>query len=176
MATKSLSALAALALSVHAISPVCLMSTPRSVTAWDNAWTRETPDGRILSFCYDNGSGAVVDQNWVTDIGAMLQTMVNGGGCCADCLPTAAANGCTGYSQIWNVDNCVTFGSTPPKIDQYSKDVFMDLVKELADRGQELPALDSTTKKWPILTIDTIEKNGNYREQEFNIFGDGDTC
>ena len=47
---------------------------------------------------------------------------------------------------------------------------------ELADRGQELPALDQTTKKWPILTIDTIEKNGNYKEQESNIFGDGDSC
>jgi hypothetical protein len=176
MAIKYISALATLALSVQAITPVCLTYTPRSPNRWDNAWTRETPDGRILSFCYDDGTEAVVDQNWVNDIGAMLQTMVNGGGCCVDCLPTAQAAGCTGYSKIWNVDNCITIGDTPPKIDQYSKDVFMDLIKELADKGQTLPALDDPTSKWPILTIDTIEQNGNYREQEFNIFGDGDTC
>jgi hypothetical protein len=177
-AIKYISALATLALSVQAqaIYPVCLDSTPRSPNRWDNAWTRETPDGRILSFCYDTGTGAVVDQNWVNDIGAMLQTMVDGGACCVDCLPTASAAGCTGYSKIWNVDNCVAIFDTPPKIDQYSKDVFMDLIQELADRGQTLPALDDPTSKWPELTIDKIESNGNYREQEFSIFGDGDTC
>jgi hypothetical protein len=175
MALRYISAIATLALAVHAIEPVCLTGK-RAAGQWDNAWTRQVPDGRILSFCYDNGSGATIDQNWVNDIGAMLQTMVDGGGCCVGCLTDAAAAGCTGNSKIWNVDNCVVIGETPPKIDQYSKDVFVDLIQELADRGQVIPALDSGFGKWPVLTIDKVENAGNFREQEFSIFGDGDTC
>lgn len=52
----------------------------------------------------------------------------------------------------------------------------MDLIQELAGRGQQIPALDSGFGKWPVLTIDKVENAGNFREQEFSIFGDGDTC
>jgi hypothetical protein len=64
----------------------------------------------------------------------MFQNMVNSGGCCCvDCLPTAQADRYAGYFKIWNVNNCVTFGDTPLKIEQCKKHVFMDLTKALAD-------------------------------------------
>lgn len=49
----------------------------------------------------------------------------------------------------------------------------MDLIKGLADNGQTLAALDDKFAFPPTLTIDT---SNHFLEQEFNIFGDGDTC
>lgn len=57
--------------------------------------------------------------------------------------------------------------------DRYSKDVFMDIIKGLAADGLEIAALDNSLVFPPTLTIDT---SNHFREQEFNIFGDGDTC
>lgn len=49
----------------------------------------------------------------------------------------------------------------------------MDIIKELAGKGQKIKALDDLSGYPPTLTIDT---SNEFREQEFNIFGDGDTC
>ncbi|CZT17560.1 uncharacterized protein RCC_03394 [Ramularia collo-cygni] len=166
--TKTIMGLALLAISVHAQNPVCLDSG-RGGSAYNKAQTIQVPDGRVLSFCYNSGSGATIDQNWVTDIDAMLQRRVDGGACCIDCLPTAEENGCTGKSKIWNIDNC-DIGDKPTGLDQYSKDVFMDLIKGLADEGRTIAALENNLVT---LTIDTAD---HFREQEFTINGDGDTC
>lgn len=114
---KTLLSVALLALSVRAADPVCL-DTGRGGSSYNKAQFIQVPDGRVLSFCYNTGSGAKIDQNWVTDIDAMLQRRVNGGACCIDCLPTAAENGCTGKSKIYNIDNC-SIGDKPTGLDQY---------------------------------------------------------
>lgn len=112
---KSIMSVALLAVSVQAVTPVCLQGSRGA--PYDTAQYRQVPDGRILSFCWSNGEGATIDNNWVTDIDAMLQRRVNGGACCIDCLPTAAENGCTGKSLIWNIDNC-NIGDNPTGLDQ----------------------------------------------------------
>ncbi|CZT17561.1 uncharacterized protein RCC_03395 [Ramularia collo-cygni] len=172
---KTVASLAFLAAVTHALNdpsiPNCLQGSTRVPPTHERAQYRKVPDGRILAFCFTKGDGATIDNNWVTDLDAMLQRRVDGGACCIDCLPTAAENGCTGNSKIWNIDNC-SLGDVPG-IDQYTKDAFMDLIIGLANNGQTIEALDKTLGGlYPYLTID----RDGFREQEFAIIGDGDTC
>ncbi|RYP01786.1 hypothetical protein DL764_006073 [Monosporascus ibericus] len=175
MFTKHIPILAMLAAAIQAETPLCLQQAGR-VTPYDFAFYKTVPDGRTLAFCYNRGGPwgtAVVDNNWVTDINAMLQTLVDLGNSarCVDCLPSAEPAGCTGYSHIWNIDGNVAFGDTPPPLDGYSKDVFMGLIKDAAAANTELNEFGSGYD--PILTID---QPGPFREQTWSIFGDGDTC
>lgn len=107
------------------------------------------------------------------DIRAMLQSIINSGGCCVDCLPTTQANCCIGYSKIQIVDNCVTFGDARPKIDQYLNDVFSDWSK-----GWRLGV--TSCRRWIVrrrsgtsrLSI-RFREMGGYREEEVWVFGGG---
>lgn len=99
MAFKTFLGVAALlAVTVKAETPLCLQPE-RGGTLYSNAQYIQVADGRTLSVCYDDLSGANIDNNWVNDISAILQRRVNGGACCIDCS-TAAAEGCTGASKI----------------------------------------------------------------------------
>ncbi|KAG9252987.1 uncharacterized protein F5Z01DRAFT_675391 [Emericellopsis atlantica] len=163
----------------YAETPLCLDPAGlRGVELYDYAYYREVPDGRTLAFCYNVGQNDwVIDNNWITDIDAMLTTLVNlnGAARCVDCLPSAEPAGCTGYSKIWNIDGndpiADLFGTDLPPLDTYSKDVFMDIVRDMAADGVRLEAFGDELS--PALTID---KPGQLREQTYNIFGDGDTC
>jgi hypothetical protein len=149
--------------------PLCIQDAGRDSAFWNTAQWTKVPDGRILAFCFNAASSgyATIDQNWVTDIGAILQRRVDGGACCIDCS-TAAPQGCTGRSKITNMDTCPTKGP----IDGYTKDTWMGLVRACAADNVHVEPLDSFFALKPKLTI---ERNGVV-ESEYSILGGGDTC
>lgn len=171
MFNKYIQLLVLAASAVLAERPLCIESGRSN--PYQQAISRTVEDGRTLAFCWNPGSALTVDNNWVTDIGAILTTLVQTGNSarCVDCLPSAQPAGCTGYSTIWNIDANIAFGDIPPPLDNYSKDVFMDLIKQAAAEGVQMAGWGKDFD--PVLTID---KPGQFREQSYYINGDGDTC
>lgn len=157
--------------------PVCLSPQGR-LQLHNKSYSRATPDGRVIAFCYNNGDMAI-DDNWITDIGAIIDTMIdNPKARCVDCKPNAEPFGCTGNSQIWNIDGnndvLEAFGAKePPPLDTYTRDVFLDVLRDMKGAGIKV--------KWgltdgPILTIDTVKNGKAWRQSELKINGEGDTC